>query len=182
MHDDASLQALDPAIREALEAQRMIYHAMMRLSAPDWLELDLSTGQFKALMTLGAHQGMTVGEVADALHIGKPAASMLIDRLSHQGYIERSEDSSDRRRTIVVLSPTGAELVERMRQGGGAQLMTRFLQRMNADDLAALTKGMRAVAAIAQREAQESVERHDRATRRHITADDPTDLQSTSAS
>lgn len=148
-------EGIEPQVREALEAQHALFHALTRLSAPDWMELDLPTGQLKALVTLGMREGMTVSEVADALHVGKPAASMLIDRLVQQGYVERSEDPSDRRRAIVVPSAAGAELVERLRQGGsGPHLMTRLIQRLNAHDLAALTQGMRALAAVAELEAQ----------------------------
>jgi DNA-binding MarR family transcriptional regulator len=114
-------------LSEAVKAQRAVYHALMRLGAPDWLELDLPTGQLKTLMTLDTHEGMTVSEVAEALHVGKSAASMLVDKLVQQGYAERSEDPRDRRRTIVVPSATGATLAARLRQGGGEQRMTRLM-------------------------------------------------------
>lgn len=155
MMTDEQREKLEPQVREALDAQHALLHAIARLAAPDWMELDLPTGQLKALVTVGMREGMTVGEVADALHIGKPAASMLIDRLVQQGYVARSEDPSDRRRAIVVPSAAGAELVERLRQGGsGPYLMARLIQQLGADDLAALTQGMRALAAVAEREAQ----------------------------
>jgi len=150
MHTDP-FENLRPEIRAALETQRAIFHAMTT-SAPDWLELDLSTGQLKTLMTLSTRGGMTVSEIADALRVGKPAASTLVDRLVRQGYAERSEDQSDRRRTIVVLSDAGAALAERLRQGGGSRLMIRWLEGMTAADLDALIQGLRALAAIAERE------------------------------
>ena len=124
----------------------------MTMSAPDWLELDLSTGQLKTLVALNAHGGMTVSEVAEALRVGKPAASMLVDRLVRQGYAERSEDPNDRRRTIVVSSEAGDTLVERLRQGGGQRLMVGWLKQLQPDDLAALNQGLRALAEIAARE------------------------------
>lgn len=155
MMTDEQREKLEPQVREALDAQHALLQAIARLAAPDWMELDLPTGQLKALVTVGMREGMTVSEVADALHIGKPAASMLIDRLVQQGYVARSEDPSDRRRAIVVPSAAGAELVERLRQGGnGPYLMARLIQQLGADDLAALTQGMRALAAVAEREAQ----------------------------
>lgn len=174
-------EKLEPQVREALDAQHALLHAIARLAAPDWMELDLPTGQLKALVTVGMREGMTVSEVADALHIGKPAASMLIDRLVQQGYVARSEDPSDRRRAIVVPSAAGAELVERLRQGGsGPYLMARLIQQLSADDLAALTQGMRALAAVAEREAQTTRRGADHtAPTPHTGADDATHLQST---
>ncbi len=174
MHTD-SFEHLRPELRAALELQRAIFHAMT-LSSPDWLELDLSTGQLKTLMTLSTRGGMTVSEIADALRVGKPAASMLVDRLVRQEYAERSEDQIDRRRTIVVLSDKGAALADRLRQGGGSQLMIRWLERLSADDLAALTQGMRALAEVAERESRRSA---DELTTDHTShaSDQDADLQ-----
>lgn len=174
-------EQLEPRVREALDAQHALFHAIARLNAPDWLELDLPTGQLKALVTLGMREGMTVSEVADALHLSKPSASMLIDKLVQQGYVERSEDPSDRRRAIVVPSATGAELVERLRQGGGGPyLMARLIQQLSGDDLAALTQGMLALAQVAEREAQ-TLRRAAAPTtpNPHTGADDAAHLQAT---
>lgn len=171
MRTNEQHEGLEPLMREALEAQRVVFHALTRLNAPEWMELDLPTGQLKALMTIGMREGMTVSEVADALHVGKPAASMLVDRLVHQGYAERSDDPSDRRRAIVVSSPTGAELVERLRQGGGTTWMTRWMQRMSADDLAALTQGLRALAAIAASDTYDATHDTPDSEATHVAAD-----------
>ncbi|HET9111148.1 MAG TPA: MarR family transcriptional regulator [Ktedonobacterales bacterium] len=161
----------EDALNEAVRAQRAVYHALMRLSAPDWLELDLPTGQLKTLMTLDTHEGMTVSEVAEALHVGKSAASMLVDKLVQQGYAERSDDPRDRRRAIVAPSATGAALAARLRQGGGEQRMTRLMRQLSADDLAALSQGLRALAIIAEREAgAQTAGRADQSSTRDDTA------------
>jgi MarR family transcriptional regulator, organic hydroperoxide resistance regulator len=143
---------LSPAMREAMEAQRAIYKAVLGLNSDEWLSLDLSMGQLKALVTLTARRGMTVSEVAEALGVGKPAASMLVDRLTQHGYASRHEDPDDRRRTVVTPTQAGEDLVTRLRQSGGEQAMFRWIRQMAPDDLAALTRGARALAAIIARE------------------------------
>ena len=143
---------LSPDAREALEAQRTIYKAMLGLNSDEWLSLDLSMGQLKALVTLTARHGMTVSEVAEALGVGKPAASMLVDRLTQHGYVTRHEDPNDRRRTVVTPTVVGEELVTRLRQSGGVQAMARWIRQMAPDDLAALTRGVRALATIVARD------------------------------
>jgi len=135
-----------------LEAQRAIYKAVLGLNSDEWLSLDLSMGQLKALVTLTARHGMTVSEVAEALGVGKPAASMLVDRLTQHGYVARHEDPDDRRRTVVTPTEAGEELVTRLRQSGGEQAMERWIRQMAPDDLAALTRGVRALAAIIARD------------------------------
>jgi len=145
---------LSPDAREALAAQRTIYKALRGLVADDWLSLDLSMGQLKALVTVTARRGMTVSEVADALGIGKPAASMIVDRLTQHGYVTRHEDPDDRRRTVVSPTDAGVELVTQLRQSGGEQAMIRWMRQMTPDDLAAFARGMRALEAIVARDSE----------------------------
>jgi DNA-binding MarR family transcriptional regulator len=149
MEDAAAL------VREALAAQREFRHSLLRVNPPDWVELDLSMGQLKTLMALASQEGMNVSAVAETLRVGKPAASILVDRLVQLGYAQRTEDPEDRRRTLVTPTAHGRELVERLRQGGGERTMVRWLEQMNPDDLAALAQGLRALAAVARRETEQ---------------------------
>jgi DNA-binding MarR family transcriptional regulator len=154
---------LSPDVREALEAQRAIFKAVLGLNSDEWLSLDLTMGQLKALVTLTARRGMTVSEVAEALKIGKPAASILVDRLTQLGYVARHEDPDDRRRTVVTPTEASEQLVARLRQSGGEQAMIRWIRQMAPDDLAALTRGVRALAAIVARDEETRASQHDRA-------------------
>lgn len=144
----------DPRVAEALAAQRVVYRTLLGSAMRDWIELDLSMGQLKSLMALATHQGLNITGLAELLGIGKPTASILVDRLVQMGYVERREDPTDRRRAIVAPSTAGSELVARLRQGGEGQRMARWLARMAPADLEALTHGLRALAAIAMVEDQ----------------------------
>jgi DNA-binding MarR family transcriptional regulator len=145
---------LPPNMREALEAQRAIFQAIKGLAtSTDWLSLDLSMGQLKALMTISGRHGMTVSEIAETLGASKPSASMLVDALTHRDYVTRHEDANDRRRTVVTPTDAGLELVTRLRQTGGEQAMLRWIRQLAPDDLAAYGRGMRALAAVIAREA-----------------------------
>jgi DNA-binding MarR family transcriptional regulator len=61
------------------------------------------------------------------------------------------EDRDDRRRTLVMLSATGGELVARLQRSGGEQ-MEGWMAQLSSEDLAALTQGLRALAAVVSRE------------------------------
>ncbi len=161
--DEAQLPA---SVRKAMEAQKLIYQAALGLQSDEWIQLDLSMGQLKALVTLTARRGMTVSEIAETLGVGKPAASILVDRLTHLDYVTRREDPDDRRRTVVAPTERGDELVTRLRQSGGQRAMLGWLSQMDPDDLAALTRGTLALAAIVTRERQ--------ARRQTATHDAPT--------
>jgi len=90
---------------------------------------------------------VTVGQVADALKIGLPTASQLVDRLVQAGLAERDADPDDRRRILVHLSKRGQQLHDRLSQG--PQQFRFWLQRMSAEDLEALHRGYVALARIA---------------------------------
>lgn len=144
----------DPAdpVAAALAAQNAIVRCLHTTTIPDWIQLDLSIGQLKTLMSLDSEQTLNVTALAELLRIGKPAASILVDRLVQLGYVSRAEDRGDRRRTLLTLAPAGAELVALLRQGAGQGRFARWLEQLDAVDLAALTRGLQALAAIAARE------------------------------
>ena len=146
------------SIAAILAAQRTIVHCMFQASIPDWIELDLTMGQLRTLMALAAEGSMTVSALAETLAISKPTASILIDRLVQVGDAERTEDPDDRRRTLVTLTPAGFALVARLRQVSSDRYERWLTDQLDGglrvaalqpDDLAALTQGMRALAAIA---------------------------------
>lgn len=147
MHTD-DMSSLPEPIRSIMAAQRRIVRATHRPYAAEWIHLDLSMGQLKTLMTLASRQPATVSEIAETLEVGKPAASTLVDRLVQLGYAQRTEDSEDRRRTQVSTTAAGSDLVARLRQGTGDR-MVRWLDAMAPDELAALERGLAALAEIA---------------------------------
>ena len=54
-----------------------------------------------------------MSEVSDRFDISPAAASQLVDKLVHAGYLERAEDPSDRRAKLLTLSAKGEELIQR---------------------------------------------------------------------
>jgi DNA-binding MarR family transcriptional regulator len=143
------------AIKAAIAVQRQISHMLFTGNIPEWVHLELSMGQLKALMALASKSDMTVSGLAETLHVGKPTASILVDGLVRPGLVERTEDPEDRRRTLVTPTQSGSDLVARLRQGGPGRFV-RWLEELDDDDLAALVRGLRALAAIAQREASDA--------------------------
>ncbi len=145
MHD---LSGYSGDVRAVLEAQFALGRCMVGKQAQDWVQLDLTIGQVRALMMLAGTPDQTVSQLAERLKIGKPAASLLIDRPVRLGLVQRTEDANDRRRTLVALTDAGADLVTRLRQGNLDQLAA-WLQTMAPADLAALRRGLEALAAVA---------------------------------
>ncbi len=141
----------------AIFAEMQSFQRANHSAMAEWVQLDLTMAQVKTLMVLAAEPPVTASQLANLLGLGRPATSILIDRLVRDGLVGRTEDPVDRRRVLVALTTTGNDLVTRLRQGS-IERMERLMRQMEAADLAALRQGMAALAAAATREAAAKVE------------------------
>jgi DNA-binding MarR family transcriptional regulator len=131
-------------VHEALTAYRRSWAVLRQSAKSAWAQLDLTISQLKALLLLDARGLLTVGELADILQIGRPSASILIEQLVQRGLVERAEDPSDRRRTLIRLTANADTLVCSLYQGDEA-FMRAWLNRLSNADLAALAQGITAL-------------------------------------
>ncbi len=138
----------DSLVDEALRAHKEVIQAAHATTESCWLHLDLTITQLKGLFALADEGEMIVGRMAEALRIRRPAASILVEGLVQLGLAERIEDPADRRRAIVRLSSRGDELAGMLQQGERRHMRAWFT-RLDDDDLAALTHGLRALTTAA---------------------------------
>jgi DNA-binding MarR family transcriptional regulator len=75
----------------------------------------------------------TVGALASALDLNLATVSGLVADLERVGFVERSTDPADRRRTIVRITPCSEALVGAWLEGATAPIM-RALQRLNPEE------------------------------------------------
>jgi MarR family transcriptional regulator, organic hydroperoxide resistance regulator len=104
-------------------------------------ELDLSPPQLGALKALEPGRPLAMSELAGILHCDNSNVTGIIDRLEDRGLVERRSAEHDRRVKMLVVTPAGAELrqrlVERMSQPPPP------LAALSADDQRALRDIMR---------------------------------------
>jgi DNA-binding MarR family transcriptional regulator len=139
-----------PSAEEALAAYRKLHRALLTSTASKWRDLDISMQQLRAMYLLRDEEEASVGRLAELFGIGLPAASLLADRLVRAGYVERRGDPSDRRRVLLSLTRAGLRLVTDLREGNHS-LLRRWMSSLPPEDLAALTRGWRALAEVASR-------------------------------
>ena len=88
----------------------------MHRSMRGWNQFAKSTGlsmpQFSILMQLHYKGPCGMSEISERFDVSAAAASQLVDKLVQAGYIERTEDPSDRRAKLLKLSANGAKLVD----------------------------------------------------------------------
>lgn len=132
-------------VADALVAYRQSWTALRQASEATWTQLELTVSQLKALLLIEARDFMTISEVADMMGIGRSSASILIDQLVQLSLVNRTEDQTDRRRTLVSLTEQAHDLAGRLYQCD-QEYMHALFERIGDDDLRALSRGLRAIA------------------------------------
>ena len=116
----------------------------------EWLSLDLTMGQFKAMMALGLKGPLAIGDLGRRIGISEPAASLLVDQLEAKGLACCEPDLADRRRTLVTPVAEAQERFERL-QHGRIDRVFGLLERLTDEDLEALVRGIGALEDVALR-------------------------------
>jgi DNA-binding MarR family transcriptional regulator len=134
------------ASEETLAAYREYWTTMLQFAEPFWFQLELTISQLKGLILLEVRKEITVGGIADALGVGRPSASILVEQLVQLQLATRAEDPTDRRRSLVCLTDEGRELAARLHRGE-EQAMSAVFDRLHPEELSALTVGLNALTA-----------------------------------
>ncbi len=83
------------------------FHAQLkpyRLSVPQW----------RVLATLVDTDGLSLGEVADAVLFKQPTVTRVIDRMERDGWVERHAGLDDRRRVRILVTAKGEKVVNEL--------------------------------------------------------------------
>ena len=84
---------------------------------------------------------LSVGALATRLGLTLSTVSGVLADLDRAGFVERTADQADRRRTIVQITPAAQVAVQQWLDGAAAPL-ARVLDRLGADERAAFLKAM----------------------------------------
>jgi DNA-binding MarR family transcriptional regulator len=119
-------------------ARRLRAASMASLSA--W---DVTPSQMRAIRNLTAREGgVRSSELAHLLRIAPRSATEVIDALEAKDLVQRSPDPTDRRATLVTLTPRGIELTDEVRRARGLE-SERLFERLSKTDRAHLSRILR---------------------------------------
>jgi DNA-binding MarR family transcriptional regulator len=85
---------------------------------------------------------LTVGEAAAHLSRAQSVVSEIVSHLEDQGLLERENDPSDRRRTLIWLTPAGHDALRRDREVLGLDLLARAFAQMPPGQADTLIAGL----------------------------------------
>jgi DNA-binding MarR family transcriptional regulator len=102
----------------AYQQYRMIHNVYVLLDDSDRRVLrrfGLTLPQYRVLQSLDLKQGRRLTTLSQRLLCAKSTITRLVDQLEEDGLVRRTSDAEDRRALRVVLTDTGADLLERAR-------------------------------------------------------------------
>ena len=135
-------------VDETLQALAAIFREAQKGALTQWLSLDLTMAQLKALLVISRSGSLAIGTLAAELGVGLPAASQIVERLVRDGFVERHDDPADRRKVLVHPTTEGRQAVARLREVGRERI-SEWMCQLGDDDLTALSDGVRALALLA---------------------------------
>jgi DNA-binding MarR family transcriptional regulator len=148
-HLSETQPAYDADDRRRLLRRVMAGHLalMQRLAeghVPEFLEVDISMPQAKALYLVVAEGGLHMSSLALRLHVTLSTVSGLIDRLAENRLVSRHDDPADRRQVVVSATPEGEALIERFRELNERQL-NALLEALDDRELLTVARALEAL-------------------------------------
>ena len=101
----------------------------------------ITASQHSALRSVGKFGPVSLGELAAIEKIAPPSMTRIAARLEGSGLVERSVDAVDRRVARVVITPAGADLLDRTRTRRDI-FLARRLQRLSPEELETLVRAL----------------------------------------
>lgn len=107
-------------------------------------EPQVSTGHVQIMITLarGPH---SIGALAEALGVSRPAVTQLVDRLARFGLVERRPDPEDRRVVLVDFAATDRETARRI-VAARRKPLERAVSRMQEGEARVFLRGLKLLA------------------------------------
>lgn len=111
-----------------------------------WMDLqNITVKQLKVMLILSQREQVTVSALAHRLRVHISTVTGILDRLVQQKLVSRQEDPEDRRHVISHLTEDGNDVLHRLYYGVGHEELKTRLESLDAEDLRALERGLRAL-------------------------------------
>ncbi|HEX3707222.1 MAG TPA: MarR family transcriptional regulator [Mycobacteriales bacterium] len=145
--------SLTATAADLLSALRTVMKRLERtqIAPPDaskesaWRDAPPAPRHIAALMQVVADEGMSVSTLATRLGISLATASQVVTDLEGAGLVERFEDPTDRRRTLIQVTETHRSLAQSILDTR-LRPVQRALDRMKPAEQRAVVRGLQLIA------------------------------------
>ena len=115
-----------------------------------WHRHALSLVHLNVLTALEAEGPLPMKRLAEALDVSDASATGIVDRMEKRGIVERRHGTEDRRTVLVYATQAGGQVFQDMAAHRRSSL-SRVLEELTEEQMAALLVGMRAIHAARRR-------------------------------
>ncbi|HEY0215818.1 MAG TPA: MarR family transcriptional regulator, partial [Cellulomonas sp.] len=102
---------------------------------------DLTPGQLSAMATLARADDQPIGALAATEQVAAPSMTRVVNALEERGLVARTPDPTDRRQSLVSLTPSGRDLLLLLRRRRSEWLAKRIAE-LDADDKEVLRRAV----------------------------------------
>ena len=102
---------------------------------------DISIPQFRTLRFIQLNPDSSLSHLAEHLGLTLPSVSKLVDGLVKQKLVTRKESTADRRKLTLMLTQTGASIVDSARVGAQTNL-AKILDSLSEGELKTVCRAM----------------------------------------
>jgi DNA-binding MarR family transcriptional regulator len=128
-------------IKKIIELQHKEDRFRRQYEVDIWMSLTLTKAQLKSLFFISNRGTTNSKELSAALGVTPTNTTGIVDRLVKQGLVNRTEDTKDRRISLLRTTDKGEELVTKLRERRRGYML-EILLHMNTDELTAIVQGL----------------------------------------
>ena len=120
-----------PSAVEVVGTLMRLLHAIRRGQRMRLGERDLSGPRSRVLAAVAEARPVRMGDLAGRLGLTARTITTLVDALEQEGLIERQADQTDRRATLIDMTPTGCQYYDQV-SAGLAELAEQIVGPLSA--------------------------------------------------
>ena len=120
--DPIGLEGVDPLSADVYAAFRQATHLNRQLFMRLLADKGGHPGRTMLLGALAGHEGIAQRDLAERMHLARPTVTIMLQKLEHEGLIERWDDPDDQRLTRIRLTDSG-----RAQTGTMSDTLSRYL-------------------------------------------------------
>lgn len=137
------MDAFSTALNEVLVDT---YHNILRveekaLKKSGRIHLSIKEMHLLEAVGKGDEQGRTVSEIADAMNITRPTATVAINKLEKRGYLEKQPDDEDGRTVRITLTRSGKR-IDHFHRLYHYNMVTKISESLSDEEKASLFQGI----------------------------------------
>lgn len=133
--------------------QARAYRSMREFMVAQLKRHDLTMMEWALLGLVhdAGHRGVTHTAIAEAIDVGLPMVSHMVERVSAQGLVKQQQSTDDRRKKVVSLTPKGRDIISRTEKDIRSALR-QWMQPIALSDIEAYVSVMAALGDLSQPE------------------------------